>query len=94
LNSSNEQILELLEEYGPELHRMLVRVTHSHHAAEDLLQDLFVKLHGRDHLHGENPRAYLRKAAINAAFDWRRRLNIRKHDSLSEATVCEQGTVQ
>lgn len=94
MNSSSEQLLELLEACGPELHRLLVRITHSQHAAEDLLQDLFLKLHGGNCRTGENARAYLRKAAINAAFDWRRRQSIRRHDSISDVTLSEPGNVE
>ena len=69
-----DQILALLKNSGPRLHRLLVRLTLSEHAAEDLLQDVFVKLlQLGDFEKVENPESYARVVAINAAFDWRRR---------------------
>jgi len=62
---------KILQEHGPAAHAVLLRLTLSRDAAEDLLQDLFVKLAGRI-AHVEDPAAYMARAAINLAMDWRR----------------------
>jgi RNA polymerase sigma factor (sigma-70 family) len=63
---------KILEEHGPAAHALLLRLTLRRDVADDLLHDLFTKL---AHRIGriENPRAYLQRAAINVAMDWRRR---------------------
>lgn len=55
------------------MHALLVRVTLDSHAAEDLMQELFVKVAtGAGFRAARNPAAYLRQAAIHLALDWRR----------------------
>ena len=58
--------------HGPAAHALLLRLTLRRDVADDLLHDLFVKL---AHRIGrvEFPQAYLNRAAINLALDWRRR---------------------
>lgn len=70
---TTERLLKVLDEHGPRLHRLLVRLTLRADAAEDLLQDLFLKLRksngfGRAH----DAAGYAVRAAVNLAFDWRR----------------------
>jgi RNA polymerase sigma-70 factor (ECF subfamily) len=66
-------LLKLLETHGPELHALFTRLTLRAGVAEDLLQDLFLKLQKSDGLaRAANPRAYLFRAAMHLAFDWRR----------------------
>jgi RNA polymerase sigma-70 factor (ECF subfamily) len=68
-----QNLHEILDELGPKLYVMLARLTLNEHTAEDLLQDLFVKLGKSDqYMRAENPHAYIYRAAINLAFDWRR----------------------
>jgi RNA polymerase sigma factor (sigma-70 family) len=63
----------MLESCGPELHTLLVRLTLRVDVAEDLLQDLFVKLaNSKVPFSVANSRAYIRRMAIHLAFDWRR----------------------
>lgn len=69
-----DSILALLERAGPGLHALLTRLTLREDVAEDLMQDLFLKLCNARALEGaSNPSAYARRVAINLAFDWRRR---------------------
>jgi len=66
-------VLSILDAHGAELHTLLVRLTLRPDVADDLLQDLFLKL--SDSLlpaAAADPRAYVRRMAINLAFDWRR----------------------
>jgi RNA polymerase sigma-70 factor (ECF subfamily) len=63
-----------LEAHGAQLHALLTRLTLRPAVADDLLQDLFLKLHGANGFaRASNPKAYLFKTAINLAFDWRRK---------------------
>ncbi len=87
MGRSDDYIFELLDTLGPQVHRLLVRITHSEDAAEDLLQDLFVKLLTKPDLSVENARAYLRQAAIHSALDWRRRRKVRHHQPLPDLSI-------
>jgi RNA polymerase sigma-70 factor (ECF subfamily) len=85
LANFDDHILKVLDTLGPQIHRLLVRITLSEHAAEDLLQDLFVKILTNPTVDVDNASAYLRQAAIHSAFDWRRRRKVRMHESLTVA---------
>ena len=72
-NKQNE-VLELLDRSGPALYTLLTRLTLHRDTAEELMQELFIKLNNsRDGRRIENWDAYARRAAINLAFDWRRK---------------------
>jgi RNA polymerase sigma-70 factor (ECF subfamily) len=74
LESDRNAWLEVLESHGAKLHALLTRLTLRHDVAEDLLQDLFLKLHRTGTLsRAVDARAYLFRAAIHLAFDWRRK---------------------
>ena len=52
---------------------LLTRLTLRSGVAEDLLQELFIKLHDSSNFaRASNRKAYLFKTAIHLAFDWRR----------------------
>lgn len=74
---NSEKLLELLERSGPGLHALLTRLTLKEDVAEDLMQDLFIKLAGSNLDKVENLDAYARTVAINLAFDWRRKKGAR-----------------
>ena len=94
MTDRNEPAEELLETLGPRIHRLLVRLTLSEHVAEDLLQDLFVKLLTRPSVANiEHTSAYLRRAAIHSAFDWRRRQQLRKCQPLSDEAFCNEPNI-
>lgn len=66
-------LLELLEREGRSLHTLLARLTLRADVAEDLMQELFIKLARTPGItQVQNPSAYLHRAAIHLAFDWRR----------------------
>jgi RNA polymerase sigma factor (sigma-70 family) len=74
LQNSVEKLLELLEKQGPGLHALLTRLTLREDVAEDLMQELFIKLAGSNRLDKvENLGGYVRITAMNLAFDWRRK---------------------
>jgi RNA polymerase sigma-70 factor (ECF subfamily) len=61
----------VFSEHAPFVFRTAYGVTGSHEDAEDVLQTVFLRLIRRDvpPEFGINPRAYLYRAALNAAFD-------------------------
>jgi RNA polymerase sigma-70 factor (ECF subfamily) len=88
LSDRQQELLELLDTCGARLHALLTRLTLREDVAEELLQDLFIKLHGaKDQGRIDCWYAYARRTAINLAFDWRRRQATRRAcslDALSE----------
>jgi RNA polymerase sigma-70 factor (ECF subfamily) len=60
-----------LEAHAPAVHALLLRLTLRRDVADELLQDLFVRAASRA-AGVDNPGAYLRRAAVNLAMDWRR----------------------
>ena len=74
MTSSNDELLDILNQHGAQLHALLTRLTLRAGVAEDLLQELFLKLHDADGFaRAANRKAYAFRAAIHLAFDWRRR---------------------
>lgn len=74
MRERQKKLLELLEKSGASLYAFLTRLTLREDVAEELMQELFIKLSnskGLDRV--ANRAAYARRAAINLAFDWRRR---------------------
>ena len=73
MDERTEHILTILEQDGRQLHLLLARLTLREDAADDLMQELFIRLRRSDNLFtATNPRAYVKRAAIHLAFDWRR----------------------
>jgi RNA polymerase sigma-70 factor (ECF subfamily) len=69
--------LDFLEESGPDLYALLVRLTLREDTAEDLMQELFIKLNNSNALNrAKNRYAYARRCAINLAFDWRKKTRV------------------
>jgi RNA polymerase sigma factor (sigma-70 family) len=66
--------VELLNSHGERLHTLLWRVTLREDVADDLLQDLAIKLASSDGFaRSSNHWAYAHTVAARLAFDWRRR---------------------
>ncbi|MBM4024740.1 MAG: sigma-70 family RNA polymerase sigma factor [Planctomycetes bacterium] len=88
MSDRRTELLELLDRFGAGLYALLTRLTLREEVAEELMQELFLKLHGaKDQGRIECWYAYARRTAINLAFDWRRRQKIRRAcslDALSE----------
>jgi len=81
LRIGQKELLELLDRSGAELYTLLTRLTLREDIAEELMQELFVKLSDSKALAGAaNRDAYVRRTAINLAFDWHR---ARKRASMS-----------
>lgn len=72
-----KKILQLLDVSGPRLHRLLARLTRREDVVGDLLQELFIRLwNSKTFDKAENPFAYAYRAAINLAFEWRRKQKV------------------
>ena len=75
MGTSNQRLLELLERKGKSLYKLLFRLTLSEETAEELMQELFVRLGKSKRCSDiENLYAYARKTALNLAFDYYRRI--------------------
>ena len=73
LKDQTSTLLELLESAGGSLHTLLTRLTLREDVAEDLMQELFIKLsRAKGFARADNHLAYARRAAMHLAFDWRR----------------------
>jgi RNA polymerase sigma factor (sigma-70 family) len=93
LNQRHRQIESLLSAHGRGLHALLLRLTLSPDAAEDLMQDLFIQLaRSNGFAAAARPEAYAFKAAINLAMTWRRR-NRRRTASLPLPAELADGRV-
>ena len=74
MENRQRQLLELLDTSGAALHALLTGLTLREDVAEELMQDLFIKLSNTRRLGKiRNWGAYAHRAAINLAFDWQRR---------------------
>lgn len=73
LNSKSEIVKELLAAHGCRLYRLLMRLTRRPEIAEDLLQELMLRmLKSNGLLASRHPHRYAIRSAINLAFEWRR----------------------
>ncbi len=67
------ELIEFLDAHGSTLLKLLYRVTLREDVAEDLLQELFLKLKASAGFRTATcPFAYARRTALHLAFDWRR----------------------
>lgn len=93
MSDRRTELLELLDRSGASLFALLTRLTLRQDVAEELMQDLFLKLSGAKDQGGIDCwYAYARRTAINLAFDWRRRERIRQACSLDESSDCVSPT--
>jgi RNA polymerase sigma factor (sigma-70 family) len=74
LSDQSTRILELVELAGVRLYRLLLRLTLRDDTADELLQELVLRLsRSNGFQRADDTYAYARRAAIHLAFDWRRR---------------------
>lgn len=74
LQDRPRKLVALLEEAGDGLFALLYRLTLRHDAADDLLQELFLRLsQSEGFFQAADSRAFAARVAINLALDWRRR---------------------
>jgi RNA polymerase sigma factor (sigma-70 family) len=86
LSDQSDRVARLLEVGGERFYRLLARLTMREDVADDLMQELIVRLCQSDGFqHADDSFAYARRAAIHLAFDWRRQgKSRRKSESLAE----------
>ncbi len=87
MRDRQKKLLELLDKSGANLYALLTRLTLREDIAEELMQELFIKLNNTSRFDKvRNHYAYARKTAINLAFEWRRnrKLNRVGLDQISE----------
>lgn len=73
MQDNTDAVLAVLKDSGQKLHAVLLRLTLRADIAEDLLQELFLKLNRSVAFAGASNRAaYAYRAAVHLAFDWRR----------------------
>ena len=85
MSDRQTELLELLDRSGAGLYALLTRLTLREDVAEELMQDLFLKLNDTKGRSGIDCwHAYARRMAINLAFDWRRRQKVRRACALDE----------
>ncbi|MCK5564885.1 MAG: sigma-70 family RNA polymerase sigma factor [Planctomycetes bacterium] len=97
MDQRQKQLLKLLDDNGGRLYALLYRLTLRYDVAEDLMQEMFIKLcdfKGFDDVKDLWP--YARRVAINLAFDWRRKRANRfvGLDQVSESCSKEDGPVK
>lgn len=74
MTDCREKVLELLEMSGRRLHALLYRLTLRADVAEELLQELMLRLlRSSGFAQAESAEGYAARAAVNLAFDWRRK---------------------
>ncbi|MFH1614638.1 MAG: RNA polymerase sigma factor [Planctomycetota bacterium] len=78
VNDRQKKVLELLDTSGVRLHAMLARLTLSEEVVGDLMQELFIRLSNSSGLDkANNSFAYAYRAAINLAFEWRKKSKVK-----------------
>ncbi len=92
MSDGSQRARELLERSGLRFHALLAKITLREDAADDLLQELFLKLN-RSHAFrfAKNAEAYAHRAAVRLAFDWRRNQERRTTVELAECDVPDRG---
>ena len=74
MKDRQRELCELLDKSGASLYALLTRLTLREDVAEELMQEIFIKLSKYNGLRKiQDWNAYAYRAAVNLAFDWRRR---------------------
>ncbi|OHB57459.1 MAG: hypothetical protein A2173_04335 [Planctomycetes bacterium RBG_13_44_8b] len=74
MRDRQKELFELLDKSGANLFALLTRLTLREDIAEELMQELFIKLNDYNGLRKiRDWNAYAQRVAANLAFDWRRR---------------------
>ncbi|MEX2316256.1 MAG: sigma-70 family RNA polymerase sigma factor [Pirellulales bacterium] len=83
-----DDVLALLEEQGTRLYAVLLRLTLRHDVADDLMQELFVRVSRSGIGRAGDPAAYAVRTATNLALDWRR-AQARRRETIGFAETLE-----
>jgi len=91
VRANDDEALAVLERCGAKLYGLLVRMTLRRDVAQELLQELFVKLAGAKGFAGAADKdSYAFRAAIHLAMDWRKReakVKLEEREIVEETTV-------
>jgi RNA polymerase sigma-70 factor (sigma-E family) len=91
VDASGPTFADLYRSTFTEMTRLAFLLTGSAETARDLVQDSFVRLHGKWDRVAE-PRAYLRRTVVNACHSHHRRLRVqRRHPPTSQVDVVDLG---
>jgi RNA polymerase sigma-70 factor (ECF subfamily) len=82
----------ILAKHGPAAHALLLRLTLRADVADDLLHDLFVRLHRRVG-RADNPAGYVHRTAVNLAMDWRSRRRSTEDVSTADPPAADRDPV-
>ena len=92
MDRTAEKALALLAEHGGRLHALLLRLTLREDVAEDLMQEVFLKLaYGGGLTQARDALAYGIRVATNLAFDWRRAQRRTPATKSADETLREPG---
>lgn len=79
---------EVVQTYGKKLFRYAYTLLCNYHAAEDLVQDVFIAAYQKqDHFDGRNLEAWLYKMTYNKSIDLLRRQKIISFETLQESNL-------
>lgn len=85
-----QRTAELLQASGRRLFALLSRLTLRADVAEELLQELFLRLQSSDAFDkANNAEAYAYRVAVRLAFDWRRRQRRHQYGALVEGELVD-----
>lgn len=92
-NDRHKKVLELLDTSGMRLHALLARLTLSEDVVGDLMQELFIRLSNSSGLDKANDSyAYAYRAAINLAFEWRKKTKVKLQPLDEDCLPAEQNS--
>ncbi len=95
MNGPHSMIEDLLQTQGKRLHAILFRLTLSVQTADDLLQELCVRLLASDGLaRAQSPVGYAIRTAVHLGLEWRRRRRPPGDDSLQAVQAAHDGPLQ
>lgn len=78
MDQQTRRVLDLLDAIGPQLANLLARLTLRKDVAQELMQDLFLKLYQAEGFAtAGNPQGYAYRAAVHLGLDWRRAQRVR-----------------
>ncbi len=90
MDETTRTLLNFVDSHGRRLHSLFAKLTANQDAADELLQDFFVRiLRTTGVASALNAEAYLFRAAINLAFDWRKRNRRTNFELLSDDVVTD-----
>ena len=83
MEATDHELVRLLRDHGDVLYATTFRIVLRHDVADDVLQELFLRLRESSSFFEAKSRlAFAKRVAINLSLDWRRRVKSNRADSL------------